>query len=138
MGIGFLVFVAALMGVYLPRADFLRISPRVAQILKDHGATVPGQVIMIDYKEPSLAFYQGGTIREQRLNRFLVETPPQDWPRWIVLTDRIWRDTPAEIQAQWDILGSVRGINYAGGGRWVEVMVLQQQPNVPRLAPVKP
>lgn len=127
MGVGFLVFVSVLMGLYLPRADFLRISPQVAKILKEHGATVPGQVMMIDYKEPSLAFYQGGTIREQRLNRFLQETPQGQWPTWIVLTDRIWRDTPPEIQEQWEILGSVRGINYAGGGRRVEVMVLQRR-----------
>ena len=37
-----------------------------ADVLRREGATGPGEAVMLDYKEPSLAFYQGGTIREHR------------------------------------------------------------------------
>src|SRR5205085_10736788 len=63
MGIGMLVLVGVLYGLYLPAARFLQISRQAADVLIEHGATHPGQAIMIDYKETSLPFYQGGTIR---------------------------------------------------------------------------
>jgi 4-amino-4-deoxy-L-arabinose transferase-like glycosyltransferase len=50
MGVGMLLFVTMLYGMYLPHAPFLRISPRVAQVLIDHDATRRGDAIMIDYK----------------------------------------------------------------------------------------
>ena len=65
MGIGMLVAAGVMFTAYFPRADFLRISIRVADVLKRESATHPGDVKMIDYKEPSLGFYQGGTIREE-------------------------------------------------------------------------
>ncbi len=72
-------------GFYLPNAWFFRLSSSVADVLKRDGATVPGQEQMIAYKEPSLAFYQGGTIREQTENDFLVTHPPTDWPKWLTI-----------------------------------------------------
>ncbi|MBV8780903.1 MAG: glycosyltransferase family 39 protein, partial [Phycisphaerae bacterium] len=56
LGSGMFALVAALHIGFLPQADFLQISRRVAAYLP------PGESArMIDYKEPSLAFYQGGT-----------------------------------------------------------------------------
>ena len=64
MGVGTLVFISILYMWYLPNAQFLRLSERVANDLKKNHVTQPNQVIMLEYMEPSLAFAQGGTIRE--------------------------------------------------------------------------
>jgi hypothetical protein len=82
---------------------------------------------MIDYKETSLAFYQGGTIRPQRDNQYLINTPPQQWPPWIVLTDDVWEQTPARLQDRLDVVTTVSGVNYADGGRIVDVIVLRRR-----------
>ncbi|MBC8106266.1 MAG: phospholipid carrier-dependent glycosyltransferase, partial [Anaerolineae bacterium] len=63
MAIGTLAIVGVIYGFWMPNVTALHTSQRVAAALRAEGATHPGQVIMIDYKEPSLAFYQGGTIR---------------------------------------------------------------------------
>jgi len=98
-GLGALAIVGIVYGLLLPNVMGLRISQRVADSLRAEGATSPGAVIMIDYKEPSLAFYQGGTIREESNTRFLTETEPFLWPRWIVMTRKIWDEQPANVRA---------------------------------------
>jgi 4-amino-4-deoxy-L-arabinose transferase-like glycosyltransferase len=127
MGIGMMAFVAVLYSWYLPRADFLRISPRVADVLIGNGATKAGDEIMIDYKEPSLAFYQGGTIREQTDDDYLVKTDPILLPPWVVVTDRIWRSMPEEARARYTVVGTVRGWWYANKGQVVDVLVLRKR-----------
>ncbi len=82
MGLGMLAAIAITCGFYLPAAPFLRISPHVAEVLRQQGATHPGDVRMVDYKEPSLAFYQGGTIREEPNEKDLLNQPLTRWPRW--------------------------------------------------------
>ena len=47
-----------------PRRCPARLDPRRRTSCRN-GATDAGSVVMLDYKEPSLAFYQGGTIREE-------------------------------------------------------------------------
>lgn len=63
-GVGGLMVFAIIFRVFLPACDFLRLSRQAASVLIAGGATGREQVVMLDYKEPSLAFYQGGTIRE--------------------------------------------------------------------------
>lgn len=127
IAVGMLAGVAIVYGLVLPRISQIRISDQVAKVLLDQGATHPGDAIMIDYKEMSLAFYQGGTIRPQRNNQFLQITPPADWPKWIVLTGDIWKNTPDEIKQQLEIVGNVHGLSYADGMRNVDVMVLRKR-----------
>ena len=61
--------------------------PRATRPGRDRPAA---QAIMLDYKEPSLAFYQGGTIREETAmvatDRLLATCPP-----WLVMTDEVYR-----------------------------------------------
>jgi 4-amino-4-deoxy-L-arabinose transferase-like glycosyltransferase len=130
MGVGMFAIILLLFTLYLPNADYLRISPNVAAILREHGATDPGKVLMIDYKEDSLAFYQGGTIRKQRDNRFLETNPPDAWPAYLVITEEIWRKTPLEIRHRFDLLGSARGLSYADGGRILTVLVLRKRNSI--------
>ncbi|HVT87387.1 MAG TPA: glycosyltransferase family 39 protein [Tepidisphaeraceae bacterium] len=127
IGLAMLIVVAITYGLVLPRISDLRISPRIAQVLIDHQAIHPGDAIMIDYKETSLAFYQGGTIRPQRENKFLETTSPDLWPAWIVLTGDIWSTTPAEIKDRLDVIATVHGLNYADSMRTIDVLVLHKR-----------
>lgn len=127
MGIGMLIIVAVLYGLYFPNATFLHISHQIARVLKDEGATYPGDVVMIDYKEDSLAFYQGGTIRRQGDHLFLLTSEPWEWPRWIVLTDRVWQLVPPAVQGQFDIVKTVRGLWYVKGSKIVDVHVIRRK-----------
>jgi hypothetical protein len=127
IGAAMMIFVGILYGFVLPRIDALRISPRVAQVLKREGATHLGDAIMIDYKETSLPFSQGGTIRPQRDNEFLQHTPTSEWPRWIVLTSDVWKQTPSQIKDRFNVIDTIHGWNYADGGRVVDVLVLRKK-----------
>jgi 4-amino-4-deoxy-L-arabinose transferase-like glycosyltransferase len=124
MGIGMMLLVSAVYGGYLRHARYLQTSKQIADVLRAHHAR---DVMMIDYKEPSLAFYQGGSIREQRDNQFLAHHPPADWPAWVVLTSRVWRETPAQTKDRFAIVESVRGLNYSNSGKVVQVLVLRRK-----------
>jgi hypothetical protein len=126
-GVGTFAIIALLYGVWMPNVVPLQTSQRVARTLIDNGATHPGTVIMIDYKEPSLAFYQGGTIREESVNTYLRDTDPLLWPRWIVMTRRIWDTQPADVRARLEIIDSIPGWWYANKGRMVEVLVVRKR-----------
>ena len=127
MGIGFGLIVAIFYGVLLPSAPFVHISSRVASILREHDAIHPGDAIMIDYKEDSLAFYQGGSIRREGNDRFLEATPWYEWPGWIVMTRRIWDATPPAVRDRLQVVSSVRGWWYANRGRIVDVLVVKKR-----------
>ena len=56
-----------------------------------------GAAVMMDYKEPSLAFYQGGTIRENsamRLSHELINAPAT----WWVITDEVWAKSTPDVR----------------------------------------
>jgi 4-amino-4-deoxy-L-arabinose transferase-like glycosyltransferase len=119
--------VVVVTGLVVPQATFLQLSPRIAATLEAAGATQSRRILMIDYKEPSLAFEQGGTIRPERRNNYLQETPPSEWPDFLVLTAGIWAATDASIKEQWQEAGRLRGINYASDPTPVEVVVLRKR-----------
>jgi 4-amino-4-deoxy-L-arabinose transferase-like glycosyltransferase len=131
MGVGMLPAMAIMWGMYLPNATFIRLSGDIADILKQSGAgpreTTAGDVQMIGYKEPAVAFHQGGTIREQSDNDFLMKTPPSDWPRFLVIRDDIWQRTPDAVKSQLEELGSARGLAYAAGGKTWTVHVVRKK-----------
>jgi hypothetical protein len=132
IGLGMMLLMSMIFGHYLPCAPFLQLSVRLGQILRENGAgaadTRPGDVQMIAYKEPSLAFYQGGTIREQSENDFLLTHPPQQWPRWIVIRGDVWDRMPDAVKAHVDVVGGARGLNLADRGRTWTVYVLRKRP----------
>jgi hypothetical protein len=126
MGIGMLLIVLVMYVGYLPNAQFLRTSQRIADVLHYYDGK---NAIMIDYKEDSLPWCEGGTIRPQRDNDFLLHNPPESWPKFIVLTGEVWRRTPFDIQRQFDILDGhpIRGLAYSDGGRVVDAFVLRKR-----------
>jgi 4-amino-4-deoxy-L-arabinose transferase-like glycosyltransferase len=125
MGAGMAVAALAAWALLLPSMDCIAISRRTATMMRDAGATPADRAIMIDYKEPSLAFYQGGTIEEIADKLYLVNTPRKDWPKWIVMTEKVWRMMPTDIQRRLLVIATVRGWAYADGARIVNVMVLE-------------
>lgn len=130
IGVGMMSIFLGTFALYLPRAQFLRISFRAADVLNRLGATHGGDVVMIDYKEPSLGFYQGGTIREQK-SSFLLEKHRNEWPRWMVLTRSAWQGAPEDSRRRLRVIEDpslpVRGWAYADGGRVVEVMIVERK-----------
>ncbi len=127
MGVGAMVACAVLFTLYLPRANFLRLSILAADVLKENGATGPGEAIMLDYKEPSLAFYQGGTIREGR-ETSLPDDPPDRWPKWVVVTGKMWDEASPRARSHFEAVGPrLHGLSYADGGRVLDVMVLRRR-----------
>lgn len=127
MGVGAWLVVLVAHSLILPYLGFLQISPRIAALLHVDGATDQPDVRMIDYKEPSLGFYQGGSIREEIDDRFLITASPDKWPRWLVVTDEQFRLAPDAVQDRWTLLGAVDGIAYADGMRRVRVLALRRR-----------
>ncbi len=127
MGAAMLVLLTLLFTLYLPQARFLHLSEQVGAYLQSIGATTLGEVYMIDYKEDSLPFYQGGTIRPQGKNTFLAVEPPEKWPAFLVITREIWNSTPDDAKAHLEVLQSFRGWAYAAKGRVVDVMVVKKK-----------
>jgi 4-amino-4-deoxy-L-arabinose transferase-like glycosyltransferase len=126
MGSGMLLIVLVMYVGYLPNAAFLKTSQRIADVLHESSAINP---VMIDYKEDSLPWYEGGSIRAQRDNDFLLHNPPEAWPQYLVLTGEVWRRTPFEIQQKFEVLGGhpIRGFAYSDNGRIVDVFVLRKK-----------
>jgi 4-amino-4-deoxy-L-arabinose transferase-like glycosyltransferase len=125
-GGGMIAVGAVLFGLFLPRLEFLRLSIRTADALKQNRVTAPGQAMMLEYKEPSLAFYQGGTIREDRAtvitNKLLDSHPP-----WLVITQTMWDKADPSVRSRLTIVSRARGLNLADGVRVEEVLVVKQR-----------
>ena len=74
--------------------------------------------------EPSLAFYQGGTIRP-RGKDFLEKEAVEKWPTWIVLTKQIYESLPPERRGRLEQIASYRGFNYNIPAGPVTVMIVR-------------
>lgn len=124
LGFGMWVVVAVAYAWLLPAAGFLWLPQRVATVLHRHGAT--NDVMMIDYKEDSLAYYQGGTIRAGEESYF-TEVPEERWARWVVTSREWWEKQPSAVKGQYEVVGSERGVAYAARGRVLEVLVVRKR-----------
>ncbi len=125
MGAGMMAVIAIFYTLYLPRAQFLWLPERIASVLLENGATRRGDVINLDYREDSLAYYQGGTIREKENNYFTL-TPRNEWAKWVVLTSDLWLKLPPDVRARYESFSTFRGIAYAKRGSVVEVMIIRR------------
>jgi 4-amino-4-deoxy-L-arabinose transferase-like glycosyltransferase len=127
MGTGSFVLTVLLFVVYFPQSRPLRLPIRVAEVLKQNDVVHPGQVMMLDYKEPSLAFYQGGTIREATHSLKVIENL-ETAPPWMVVSRPIWDQTPPDIRARLEIIGPpLDGLNYSDALRPAEVLVVRKR-----------
>jgi 4-amino-4-deoxy-L-arabinose transferase-like glycosyltransferase len=126
MGLGTFAMVAILFSWYLPNATFLRLSPRLANVLIQNHVTQPGQALMLEYMEPSLAFAQGGTIREAGDLGFSKHFESQLAP-WLVIPKSIWDNAPADLRDDYEVKGQEFGLNYADRGKWETVLVIHRK-----------
>lgn len=133
MGLGAMLIYALLFRVFIPACDYLKLAPKTADTLIAEKATAPGSVLMLDYKEPSLAFYQGGTIREHSAtivtDKLLATTPTVNW---YVITRDVWNASApkpgeADVREKLEIVKTFRGLDAADGMRNVEVMVVRRK-----------
>ncbi len=80
---------------------------------------------MLDYKEPSLAFYQGGTIREETAlvatDKLLSSSPP-----WLVMTDQVY-NAKATDRTRLEVVASFKGLDLSAGLRVIEVLVVRKK-----------
>ena len=123
---GALFLVAILFGLYLPRSRPLRLPVRIAQVLRQNNVIHPDEVKMLDYKEPSLAFYQGGTIREAKHSLATIEHLDSA-PPWMVVSRQIWDQTTPDIRARLAVVAQFRGLNYSDALHPVEVLVVRKR-----------
>jgi 4-amino-4-deoxy-L-arabinose transferase-like glycosyltransferase len=127
MGLATMTLSALLYGLYFPIEQPLRISSRVAKVLIDHDVVHPHQVEMRGYLEPSLAFCQGGSIREalypmQPLGKIKPATP------WMVITRELWDQSDPAIRSEFKIVSEgIEGVNYSDKLRRVEVLVAKKR-----------
>lgn len=112
--------------LYFPNATFLHLSQRTASALQSASTDTTTRVAMVGYREGSLAFYQGGTIRPLRDANFLQTNPPSAWPDLLVCSRRWWDDQPYEVQDKLTILAEHRGLNL-GDFRIHDVMVVRRR-----------
>jgi 4-amino-4-deoxy-L-arabinose transferase-like glycosyltransferase len=126
MGAGMAIIIAVFYLLYLPNARFLWLPRQVADCLIAHGATTKGEVFMIDYKEDSLPYYQGGTIREFPQESFIY-AKLDGLPEWVVMTRDLWRQMPVDVHKSYFQVDAFSGIAYAARGRIVEVVVLRRR-----------
>jgi 4-amino-4-deoxy-L-arabinose transferase-like glycosyltransferase len=126
LGLGMMVSVAIFYGLFLPRAQFLRLSILAADVLKANGAVHPGDAVMVDYKEPSLAFYQGGTIRQER-SSFVTSKSPDNWTPWMVITDDVWNHCSLAVRDRLQVVADFHGLSVADAMRVLHVIVVKKK-----------
>jgi 4-amino-4-deoxy-L-arabinose transferase-like glycosyltransferase len=124
MGLGFWAVMTFIFSVYAPNTSAFTLAKRMGLELRAIGATE--NIRMIEYKEPSLAFYQGGTIREQSENT-LPDPSAADSPRWIVISDDTFRAQPERLRDGYTLRFSAQGMNLADGTRKQLVHVLEKK-----------
>lgn len=137
----FMVLIAVAYGWMLPQFRFMQYSTELAKILAKHDGLADkapvGDVVSLVYptkddtygfREPSAHFYQGGTLRVIDRNHFLESTPPERWPRLMIISDTLWQVLPDSTKAQLENLGTVRGWLYSDEHRIGELMVMRRKP----------
>lgn len=122
MAAGMLVLVAFLYLLYFPSLSAARLPARIAEDLRARGATAAGHVVMIGYTEPSLAFYQGGTIRARKLDEL------RDSPPWIVVRRDVFDSAEfAPRRPDYAVVATHHGYSYNVPVGPTEVMILRRR-----------
>jgi 4-amino-4-deoxy-L-arabinose transferase-like glycosyltransferase len=130
-----------LVGFVFPGFGFLRASWLAGDFLGRQGAVHRGDAMMLGdgtegYATPSLAFYLGGTIADPLggstatpssgdLAKFLSR-PISDWPKWIVTSQAVYANLPAEKKQGLRCEATFRGVNEGRSGTIVDVVLLRK------------
>jgi hypothetical protein len=138
---GIIVLIALAYGWILPQMRFMQYSSELAKILAKYDGLADkapvGDVVSLVYptkddtygfREPSAHYYQGGTLRVTEQNGYLEKTPPEQWPRLMIISDTVWDVLPDSTQQQLETLGVVRGWLYSDEHRIGDLMVMRRKP----------
>jgi 4-amino-4-deoxy-L-arabinose transferase-like glycosyltransferase len=126
LGSGIAICLGLLSGLVLPNLTFLQLSRRLGHDLVSLGASgdkVP--VGMIDYTEPTLAYYQGGGA-VILFDGYLQWYDPAVWPKWVVMTDQAYELLPSDLKGRLRERARESGFNYSDGGKRQVVLVLEK------------
>jgi hypothetical protein len=78
---------------------------------------------MTDYREPSLAFYQGGGARESNL----ADLSAANCPQWAVVSTQGFAKLSPDAQARYEILTTpLRTLIYNDGWYFVDLIVIRR------------
>lgn len=134
MGLAFWAIVAFFFSVYVPSTSAFTLSKRLAGGLRDLGAS--GEIRMIEYKEPSLAFYQGGTVREQSDN-LLVDARTASAPDWVVIRDDVYRAQTQILRDGYELRFTASGLNIADNVFERQIVHVLEKKAAPATLPVQ-
>jgi 4-amino-4-deoxy-L-arabinose transferase-like glycosyltransferase len=121
---GWLMFAGAILlyGLVLPTLAPLAASRAIGRELNDLGAGGATTVAMIDYREPSLAFYQGGGAREAYANDLASSRPPH----WAVITTDAWAKVSPSVRDEYQIMNDPVPVwMYNDGWRSTRLVIIQ-------------
>jgi 4-amino-4-deoxy-L-arabinose transferase-like glycosyltransferase len=123
MGAGIAAVGLILFAVVLPGIPELEASRSIGRRLNELGAGGEEPVAMIDYREPSLAFYQGGGARETDISALSLPAGPA----WAVLTLDAWSQMPPPIRTKYAVVGRpYRVALYNDGWRVTRLVIIRQ------------
>lgn len=127
MGLGFWAAIALAFGVYWPATPSLTLSRRVGEGVRALREARPGPARMVVFKEPSVAFYEGGTIRELRDAATLANAASR--PRWLIVDAQRWLHQPFAVRGGWTVAQTFHGLNLASDGmRPRTILILENTP----------
>jgi hypothetical protein len=87
------------------------------------GAGRDTPVAMTDYREPSLAFYQGGGAFESNLGDLTAEKSPQ----WAVVTAQGFASLPDSVHTKYRIVTTpLRTLVYNDGWDFVDLVIVRR------------
>jgi hypothetical protein len=123
MGGGLALLAAILFAAILPGIAPLGASRWIGAKLNDLGAGGNTRVAMIDYREPSLAFYQGGGARETDVSALNSPTPPD----WAVMTTAAWGKLMAATQNGYGVMNDPKTVLiYNDGWKIVQLIIIHR------------
>lgn len=108
-------------GLVVPHLWFAGLGRAVGEDLLARGAVGRGGVIMVGFREPSLAFYQGGSIREAESGD--LDTTAATWA---AVSSPVWAQLGDATRARWEIVATHRGIAYADAPDTIDVHILRR------------
>jgi len=125
LGLGMLCGFVTIYALFIPAAPYLQVSGLVADSLYAHGYDPSqGDVAMIDYKEPSLAFNLHGHAYEAD-DRDLVSMADRASPRWAITTSRDWDSLPPAVRSRLLVVSESVGLFYNGSSHTVRIFVVR-------------
>jgi 4-amino-4-deoxy-L-arabinose transferase-like glycosyltransferase len=113
-----------LYAILIPSLPSLAASREIGNQLSTLGAGGATKVAMIDYREPSLAFYQGGGAWESASNDL---TGPKQ-PDWAVITSEAWKSAPQAAHDVYELLGTPVPVwMYNDGWRSSQLLIIHRK-----------